>query len=186
VEGQNAVEPLILISGNPHKWIEAQRLLGAPLQRLSIALPEIQAASLEDITRYKLEAARSQHRGRLIVEDVSLGLDALGGFPGPYIHWLLASAGGDGLAAIARGLEDRSARARCSIGFWNGSEAKLFLGEAAGTILQEPRGSRSFGWDAWFEPKGAGKTYAEMTGAEKDTISHRGAAYRELARFLRA
>lgn len=178
-------DTLILVSSNPNKGIEAERILGVPLLRVAIMLPEIQAATVEDITRYKLEVARTKGYKRLIVEDVSLGFDELGNFPGPYVRWLLEAAGGHGLAAIAYALTNRSARAQCCVAYWDGREGKLFHGESAGEILVEPRGERHFGWDAWFQPRGSQKTFAEMTDAEKDAVSHRGDAYRKLAEHLR-
>jgi non-canonical purine NTP pyrophosphatase (RdgB/HAM1 family) len=178
-------EKLILVSSNPNKGIEAERILGMPVLRVAMPLPEIQAPSVEEITRYKLEVARTKGYGRLIVEDVSLGFDQLGNFPGPYVRWLLEAAGGKGLAAIAYALNDRAARAQCCVGYWNGREAKLFIGETAGQILVEPRGERHFGWDAWFQPAGAQKTFAELSDEEKDAVSHRGKAYRKLAEHLR-
>ncbi|MGZ7041092.1 MAG: non-canonical purine NTP pyrophosphatase [Thermoanaerobaculia bacterium] len=177
-------ENLILVSGNPNKGIEAERILGIPVLRVSIVLPEIQAATVEDITRYKLEVARAKGYGRLVVEDVSLGFDALGNFPGPYIRWLLEAAGGKGLGAIAYSLIDRSARAQCCVAYWNGTQPYIFNGEVEGEILVDPRGERHFGWDAWFQPRGSAKTFAEMTPEEKDAISHRGRAYRKLAAHL--
>ena len=60
----------------------------------------------------------------------------------------------------------------------------MFLGECAGDVLVEPRGARSFGWDAWFQPRGSTKTFAEMSPQEKDGVSHRGNAYRQLAAHL--
>jgi non-canonical purine NTP pyrophosphatase (RdgB/HAM1 family) len=173
-------EKLILVSSNPNKGIEAERILGIPLLRVSLSLPEIQAASVEDITRYKADVARTKGYNRLIVEDVSLGFDELGNFPGPYVRWLLEAAGGKGLAAIAYALNNRAARARCCVGYWNGREVKIFLGETAGEILVQPRGERHFGWDAWFQPRDSQKTFAEMTDEEKDAVSHRGHAYRKL------
>lgn len=176
---------LILVSSNPNKGIEAERILGIPLLRVSLTLPEIQAATVEEITRYKVEVARSKGYERLIVEDVSLGFDELGNFPGPYVRWLLEAAGGKGLAAIAYALNNRAARAQCCVGYWNGQQVKTFLGEARGEILVEPRGERHFGWDAWFQPRNTKKTFAEMTDEEKDAVSHRGHAYRKLAEHLR-
>lgn len=181
----NPVDELILISTNPNKAIEAERILRIPLRRVSIALPEIQAATVEEITRYKLDVAREKGYRRLIVEDVSLGFDELGNFPGPYVRWLLESTGGKGLSVIACALMNRSAKAQCCVAYWNGSEAHIFLGETIGEILVEPRGEKSFGWDAWFQPHGSGKTFAEMSSAEKDSISHRGKAYRMLGEYLR-
>ena len=185
---KKAPEPqhqLILVSTNPNKGIEAERILGMSLLRVSLTLPEIQAATVEDITRYKIEVARAKGYERLIVEDVSLGFDELGNFPGPYVRWLLEAAGGKGLAAIAYALNNRSAKAQCCVGYWNGKSVHTFLGEVPGEILVQPRGQRHFGWDAWFQPRGTEKTFAEMSDDEKDAVSHRGLAYRMLAEHLR-
>ncbi len=181
-----ADEKLILVSSNPNKGIEAERILGVPVLRVSIALPEIQAATVDEVTRYKLEVARTKGYHRLIVEDVSLGFDELGNFPGPYVRWLLEAAGGRGLAVMAYALSNRTARAQCCVGYWNGREGTMFRGECVGEILVEPRGDQRFGWDAWFQPHGSNKTFAEMTDAEKDAVSHRGKAYRKLAEYLAA
>jgi non-canonical purine NTP pyrophosphatase (RdgB/HAM1 family) len=178
-------ETLILVSGNPNKGIEAERILGRPLLRVALSLPEIQAATVEEVTRYKVEMARTKGYARLVVEDVSLGFDELGNFPGPYVRWLLEAAGGKGLAAIAYALNNRAAKAQCCVGYWNGREVQTFLGEVAGEILVHPRGERHFGWDAWFQPAGSSKTFAEMSDEEKDAVSHRGRAYRLLAERLR-
>ena len=77
-----------------------------------------------------------------------------------------------------------SAKAQCCVAYWNGEEGKVFLGECTGEILVQPRGERHFGWDAWFQPRGSERTFAEMTAEEKDRTSHRGDAYRKLAGHL--
>jgi non-canonical purine NTP pyrophosphatase (RdgB/HAM1 family) len=178
-------DKLILVSSNPNKGIEAERILGQPLLRVSISLPEIQAASVEDIARHKLEQARSKGYGRLIVEDVSLGFDELGNFPGPYVRWLLEAAGGKGLGAIAYALLNRTACVQCCVAYWDGNTPRIFMGETTGQVLVAPRGEQHFGWDAWFQPEGSTKTFAEMSDEEKDKVSHRGKAYRKLAAFLK-
>jgi len=177
-------DKLILVSSNPNKAIEAERILRMPLLRVALTLPEIQAADVEDITRYKLEIARTKGYHRLVVEDVSLGFDELGNFPGPYVRWLLEAAGGKGLAAIAYALNNRAAKAQCCVAYWDGEEGHVFRGECIGEVLVEPRGTQNFGWDPWFQPHGSTKTFAEMTAEEKDRISHRGDAYRKLAAHL--
>lgn len=178
-------DKLIIVSSNPNKAIEAERILGMPLLRVAIGLPEIQAADVEDITRYKLEVARTKGYSRLIVEDVSLGFDQLGNFPGPFVRWLLEAAGGTGLAVIAYALRDRSARAQCCVAYWDGKAGHVFRGDCVGEVLVEPRGDQNFGWDAWFQPRGSTKTFAEMSPEEKDRVSHRGEAYRKLSEYLR-
>ncbi len=177
-------EKLILVSSNPNKAIEAERILGMPLLRVSLTLPEIQAATVEEITRFKLDTARTKGYQRLIVEDVSLGFDELGNFPGPFVRWLLEAAGGKGLAAIAYALNNRSAKAQCCVAYWDGTDGHVFLGECVGEVLVEPRGAQQFGWDPWFQPRRSTKTFAEMTPEEKDLVSHRGEAYRKLAAHL--
>ncbi|HET7711045.1 MAG TPA: non-canonical purine NTP pyrophosphatase, partial [Thermoanaerobaculia bacterium] len=67
-----------------------------------------------------------------------------------------------------------------------GKQPHLFFGETTGEILVEPRGEQRFGWDAWFQPHGSAKTFAEMSPEEKDAVSHRGKAYRSLAEHLRS
>ncbi len=171
---------LVLVTGNPNKAVEAQRILGVPLLRVAFDLPEIQAATIEQIARHKLEVARAKGYSRLIVEDVGLGFDELGNFPGPYVRWLLEAAGGRGLGAIARALHHRSANAQCCVAYWDGAETHVFFGQTKGEILVEPRGEQNFGWDPWFKPHGSSRTYAELTPEEKDQISHRGKAYRLL------
>ncbi|HYM59556.1 MAG TPA: non-canonical purine NTP pyrophosphatase [Thermoanaerobaculia bacterium] len=177
--------PLVLVSSNPNKAIEAERILGVPLVRIPASRPEIQARSLEEIARHKLVCARESGHSPVIVEDVSLGFHELGGFPGPYIHWLLQSAGGSGVGTVASALRSRAALAECCVAYWNGVETMIFNGTTEGEILIEPRGPRTFGWDAWFLPQGFERTYAEMAADEKDLVSHRGKAYRQLATHLR-
>jgi non-canonical purine NTP pyrophosphatase (RdgB/HAM1 family) len=177
-------EKLIFVSSNPNKGIEAERILKLPLLRVAISLPEIQASGIEEITRYKLEVAKTKGYDRLVVEDVSLGFNELGNFPGPYVKWLLESAGGTGLGAIAYALRDRSALAQCCVGYWDGSEVHIFMGEVAGEILVHPRGDQHFGWDAWFLPDGTTKTFAELSADEKDAVSHRGRAFSKLRDHL--
>ena len=59
-----------------------------------------------------------------------------------------------------------------------------FEGEAEGRILGSPRGWGGFGYDPLFFDPALGKTFAEITPAEKDARSHRGRAFRKLAEFL--
>lgn len=177
-------DQLILVSSNPNKAVEAERVLGIPLLRVSLELPEIQAATAEDVTRHKLETAKARGYHKLIVEDVSLGFNELGNFPGVYVRWLLQAAGGRGLGAMAYALRNRNARAQCCIGYWDGKANHIFLGETEGEILVEPRGDQTFGWDPWFVPAGSTRSFAEMEPAEKDAVSHRGRAYRLLLEHL--
>jgi XTP/dITP diphosphohydrolase len=72
-----------------------------------------------------------------------------------------------------------------ALAFPNGS-VTTFFGYAKGRIGLEPKGKTGFGYDPVFIPQGYEKTFAEMTGEEKDRLSHRGKAIEKLANFLHA
>ena len=70
------------------------------------------------------------------------------------------------------------------VAFPDGSEVWA-EGVMEGTIAAAPRGENGFGYDPVFQPDaGGGRTFAEMSAAEKDAMSHRGRAFRSLARRL--
>jgi non-canonical purine NTP pyrophosphatase (RdgB/HAM1 family) len=81
---------------------------------------------------------------------------------------------------------DRTARYVCVAVLVEGDADPLVIrGEAPGVIVHEPHGSGGFGYDPFvFDPE-VGKTFAEMSGEEKDARSHRGNAFRALAAELR-
>ena len=68
----------------------------------------------------------------------------------------------------------------------DGSEVTA-MGAVRGSIARRPRGAHGFGYDPVFVPdEGDGRTFAEMAEHEKHRLSHRGRAFRELARRLAA
>jgi XTP/dITP diphosphohydrolase len=79
---------------------------------------------------------------------------------------------------------NRSARFRTVISLmWEGSE-HFFEGTVEGSIRHERSGTAGFGYDPIFQPEGYSITFAEMTMAEKNTISHRAKAMIGLMEFL--
>ena len=63
-------------------------------------------------------------------------------------------------------------------------EVCFFEGRVDGRISTEKRGSEGFGYDPVFIPEGGDRTFAEMGEAEKNAISHRGRATKQLIDFL--
>ena len=97
----------------------------------------------------------------------------------------------DKLLAELEGVADdrRGACFRCAAVFLaRGDDAAPLIGrgEWRGRILRERRGSEGFGYDPVFLDIGSGKAAAELTREEKNRASHRGQAFRELARLLAA
>ncbi len=168
---------LVFVTSSADKHREAQLILGLPLQREDLDLPEPQGLDVVVVAREKSRAAQRRLGCPVLVEDTSLELSALGGFPGPLVRWLLQAAGPEAIARILDPFPDRSATARCAALVWDGQREWLGLGEVRGSIASEARGAGGFGWDVVFAPEwGGGRTYAELSPEEKNTRSHRALA----------
>jgi len=119
-----------------------------------------------------------------IADDSGLQVDALDGAPGIYS----ARYADTDQARISRllnelqGVTDRGAQFVCAIALAspNGTIALETQGICRGEILAAPRGEGGFGYDPVFWVPALGQTFAEMTAAQKDTVSHRGVAFQQL------
>lgn len=144
--------------------------------------------------RKKAEAYSLAVPGELVVADDSgLEIDALGGAPGVHSARYAnaephaAESNTDDEANNARVLrelidisrENRTARFVCVLAAArDGRTLQSFRGTAEGIILEAPRGQNGFGYDPLFYFPKIGKTFAELSAAEKAQYSHRGAAFR--------
>jgi XTP/dITP diphosphohydrolase len=127
-----------------------------------------------------------------VADDSGIEVDAFGGAPGVRSARFAGEHATDAenlgllLTRIAEFPEDaRTARYRCvALCAWpNGTEVAA---EAVceGRITLEPRGTGGFGYDPAFVPDGETRTMAELDAREKDRVSHRGKAFRELGELL--
>jgi len=134
-------------------------------------------------------AAKSGYPG--LGDDSGLVVPALDMAPGVYSARYAGEHGNDAannalLLKNMEGKRDRAAAFICSLAlvFPDGSAPIRANGAVEGEILFNPRGEGGFGYDPlfWYDPMG--KTLAEMSAEEKNAISHRGAAVRQLAARL--
>lgn len=174
------MRPFVFVTGNRGKIAEARLALGMEIETVEVDLPEIQALDLLEILEEKAEAAWQALRRPLVVEDAGLGLLALNGFPGPLVKWMLLAVGAEGIAKTAQALGDVRAVARCGLLYRDAERTVVADGITTGTLVLPGRGGHGFGWDPVFLPDGETRTFAELTGAEKDAVSHRGKAWREM------
>lgn len=172
----------VFVTGNANKHREAEAILGRPLERIAIDLPELQAATTQEVALSKAKAAFAMLSRPVIVEDAGFELVGLGGFPGPFIKYWEQLGGLVSICKTADGLVDRGAVAVCVLGLCDGAGARVVEGRIAGTISREPRGEHGFGWDAIFIPDGHERTFGEMTAEEKASMSHRRRAWDALAK----
>ncbi|WP_026924831.1 RdgB/HAM1 family non-canonical purine NTP pyrophosphatase [Glycomyces arizonensis] len=124
-----------------------------------------------------------------IADDSGLAVDALNGMPGVLsARWAGPAKNDEANNALLLGqIADideagRGAKFVCAAALvWPDGREVVVHGEMPGRIGREPRGSNGFGYDPLFIPEGYDVTSAELSSEEKNAISHRGKAFRELA-----
>ncbi|NDC36557.1 MAG: non-canonical purine NTP pyrophosphatase [Proteobacteria bacterium] len=175
---------LSFATSNLGKFKEAEHVLPG-LRLLSIELPELQELDTQKITSAKLQHVLAQGLTEVIVEDVALHFEGLNGLPGPLVKWFLKSLRAQGLYDMAARTGNLRVEVVAVVGYLD-SHGKIFFfeGRVKGTLVP-PRGGDGFGWDPIFVPEGSPKSFAEMSNAEKSTVSHRGRALEALRAHLK-
>lgn len=183
------MKTISFITSNKGKMIEAiARLepLGYTVVQQDLGYPEIQADSLQEVALYGVECVRQRLKTAFFLEDSGIFISALKAFPGVYSKYVFQTIGLPGVLALLEHELDRSAVFRSVIAYAEpGCKPALFVGECAGTIASEPRGTGGFGYDPVFIPEGWTKTFAQATTAEKNSVSHRGRAMTLFLQYLK-
>lgn len=193
---------IVLASGNRKKLDEMQALLtGLDVELLpqsAFAIPEAVEDGLSFIENALIKA---RHAARLtglpaVADDSGIAVDALGGRPGIYSARFAGEGAGDAannalLLERLHGVPDalRGAQFHCVLAFVRDAEDPVPLvchGVWHGTILLEPVGEGGFGYDPLFWVPSHGCASAQLAREEKNRISHRGQAMRQLMAQLPA
>lgn len=187
----------VVATRNPHKLRELVEVVDSlELEPLPdrVELPPEHGETFADNALVKARTAHIATGMAAIADDSGIEARALGGRPGVRSARYAGPEAGDrqNLALLLRelaGADDRSVAYVCALAFVDGEGAEhLFEGRCEGELAAVPRGSGGFGYDPAFVPDDTGpgdrRTMAELTGAEKHAVSHRGRAARELARWL--
>ena len=197
---------LVLATANRDKAAEIAAILHAELGdalELLARPPEVSdvdetGETLEDNARLKALALLEATGTGAVADDTGLEVDALDGAPGVYSSRYsgegatyarnVAKLVAELAAAGADSPRERRARFRTvAVACFPGGREVVAHGVVEGTIAFEARGDGGFGYDPVFVPDGGdGRTFAEMTPAEKHALSHRGRAFRALAVGLRS
>jgi XTP/dITP diphosphohydrolase len=190
---------LVLATRNDHKLRELRQLM-APIELEalpeSVVLPPETGTTFAENALRKARAAAAATGMPAIADDSGIEAAALGGAPGV---WSARYAGEHAtdeqnlaklLEEVPPGSDDRVTYV-CAIAYVEpGGDHLIVHGRCAGTLTHEPRGEGGFGYDPAVVPDdypGDGRTMAELSAEEKDAISHRGRAARELlVKLLRA
>jgi XTP/dITP diphosphohydrolase len=177
------------VTSNFNKFQEARNILSKcniSTAMLRIGAIEIQDSKLETIAKYSVKDALKKCRLPIFVEDSGLFIDALGGFPGPYSKYVYSTIGLTGVLKLMENVKNRSAHFQSVIAFGSpDSKPVCFIGIVKGNLTLRKRGISGFGYDPIFEPEESdGKTFAELTILEKNSVSHRGEALRKFADWI--
>lgn len=187
---------MVAATNNQHKLSEIRSAVGPDLRILSLddigcreELPETMD-TLEGNSLQKASYVFDKYHHACFADDTGLEVESLNGAPGVYSARYAGEQKNsddniDLLLQNMRGKTDRKARFRAVITLVGRGGTHTFEGILPGTILHERRGQGGFGYDPVFLPDGYSRTLAEMTMDEKNEISHRGQAVKQLVAFLK-
>lgn len=186
---------LVFATNNKHKIEEVQHLLKKDVHLLSLEdihckeeLPET-GDTLQANASQKAKYVYGKFHVNCFADDTGLEIEALDGRPGVYS----ARYAGEEKSADKNikkvlgeleGIKNRKAFFKTIISLIINDKEYLFEGIVKGTISNEIRGIKGFGYDPIFVPEGYDISFAEMPLEEKNKISHRARAVKKLAEFL--
>ena len=193
----NAIEKprLIFATNNKHKFEEIRHVIGDKVKLLNLEnigfkgeIPE-EHDTLEGNAAQKAFHIFNQYGINCIADDTGLEIEALQGEPGVFSARYAGEncTFEDNMNKVLRkmlGKTNRKARFRTVIALVENGHLTVFQGEIKGEILAEKRGLKGFGYDPIFKPDGYDQTFAEMSLADKNRISHRALAIYELLQYF--
>lgn len=193
---KNQLAEIVFATNNLHKLEEARALAAGKMKILSLSdinchddIPET-ADTLEGNALIKARWVKEKYGYDCFADDTGLMVDALDGAPGVYSARFAGPQcnANDNIALLLEKLKevaDRKARFVTVIALVKDGEEHLFTGKVEGTIATEPHGTEGFGYDPVFIAEESGLPFAEMSQQDKNAISHRGRAMRQLIDFLK-
>jgi XTP/dITP diphosphohydrolase len=187
---------LIFATSNKHKLAEIKAIGAEGLEILSLTdigfegdIPETQP-TIEGNSLQKAKFIAERYNLPCFSEDTGLIIDGIDGEPGVYsARYAGEHATFDDnvnkVLAKMEGKENRAARFKTVITYYDSNRYVQFEGITEGEILNERVGTDGFGYDPIFKPNYAQKTYAEMSMEEKNSFSHRKKSFDQLANHLK-
>jgi XTP/dITP diphosphohydrolase len=188
---------LVFATNNLNKLKEVQEMLPNSIELLSLkdinCFDEINETetTLEGNAKLKATYITEKFGYNCFADDTGLEVESLHGKPGVYSARYAGEQANSEmnmqkLILELKGEKNRKAQFRTAVCLNLEGKQFLFEGICKGEISTIKKGDKGFGYDPIFQPKGADQTFATMSGAEKNKISHRGIAIQKLVAFLSA
>jgi len=186
---------LVFATHNKNKLEEIKNMLPDYIELLS--LTEIgchediaeTADTIDGNAILKAKYVTEKYGYNCFADDTGLEVESLNGAPGVYsARYAGEEKNNDAnIEKLLKNLKEkhnRSARFKTVIALSLNDHESLFTGICTGEIIEEKRGEKGFGYDPIFLPEGKNKTFAEMNSEEKNEISHRARAFKQLVSYL--
>lgn len=187
---------IIFATHNKNKLKEVQSLVPQSMKVISLddlnmttEIPET-GHTLADNALIKARTIFKLYKKPVIADDTGLDVEALNGAPGVYSARYAGepSNAENNMNLLLHNLQtttNRAAHFKTIIAYIDSDgKEQLFEGRVDGTIIDDKRGDKGFGYDPIFVPEGSDKTFAEMSSEEKNGISHRARALKTFSDFI--
>jgi len=184
------MKSIFFITGNNLKFQIAQKELsdvGIELIQKEIDTPEIQSKNIEEIASFSAKWASSQIKEPVIVSDVEYNIEALNGFPGPFIRYVNEWLSADDLLRLMDGKENRDVIVKDCLAYCGpGKKPVLFCGSVKATIADKKGGKGRTPINEIFIPEGYDKVESDIPWDEmKEFWANNLDHYQALAEYLR-
>lgn len=188
---------LVFATHNAHKLSEVRAMLEPigikVIGAADMDLPDVEETGTTFIQNALLKARagyQAIHKP-VLAEDTGLCIRALNNEPGVYTKRYAEKNGGfpavfQVLSNRLQDKADRSAYFCCTMALVSDDGEQVFEGIFEGDIIDEPCGTNGFGYDPVFVPKGYDKTVAELPDTQKNKISHRYLALKQVVEYLKS
>lgn len=177
------MKKIYFATGNKGKAGEAEKILEVNVEIADLEMDEIQSEKLKDIVAHKLSQAYKKLKSPVMVDDVSLELDIWDGFPGPFVKFLYGKDTGR-ILYMMRNEKNRKGTMIATLGYHDCKKMHFFTGKLRIEIAKENLGDKGWGLDPILIPEGQKLTFAQMSEAEKNLVSHRRKAFDKFKKFL--
>ena len=190
------MKQLVFATNNAHKLDEVRAMLEPDYKIISLSdlncfddIPET-ADTLEGNALLKAEYIYNKFGVDCFADDTGLEIDALNGEPGVYSARYAGETHNaqDNMQKVLSKMgntANRAAHFRTVIALILKGETYYFDGRVDGDIATSQQGNAGFGYDPIFIPSGYNVSFAQLTADEKNSISHRGRAVKQLVSFLK-
>jgi len=181
------MKKIVYVTGNWSKILSAKQILeplGIEVEQVKMDTTEIQADTVEEIAIHSAKEASEKLKCNVLKNDTGLFIEELGGFPGPYTHYVDEKLGEEGILKLLENVENRNA---CFIEAYAyceyGKDPVVFKSITKGKISKEKSGIYGWSWDFIFIPEGYDKTLGNYSDDIRLKIWNND-AYNALADYL--